>query len=59
MAENRSEYVGQWVALDGDRLIAHGDNPLAFKEKIRSAGVQRPFIVHIQEDQGAYTGGWL
>ena len=23
---HRDEYLGQWVALDGDRLIAHGSD---------------------------------
>lgn len=26
IAQHKREYAGQWVALDGDRLIAHGTN---------------------------------
>lgn len=59
IAEHEEAYAGQWVALDGNRLIAHGSDPLAFKEKVRSEGVARPFIVHIPKETGPSMGGWL
>lgn len=59
IAEHESEYAGQWVALDGDRLIAHGDDPMAFKEKVQAEGVEIPFIVHIRKETGPFMGGWL
>jgi hypothetical protein len=58
IALHRQEYVGQWVALDGDRLIAHGTDPISFRDTVRSTGVKRPFIVHIHEEPDAFTGGW-
>ena len=30
LAEHAREYVGQWVALDGERLIAHGTDSQLF-----------------------------
>ena len=59
IAQHREEYAGQWVALDGDRLIAYGDDPLSFKEKVRSEGIDRPFIVHIPKETGPSMGGWM
>ncbi len=59
LAEHWREYPGQWVALDGDRLIAHGDDPIPFKEIARAQGVERPLIAHLQKDDGPFTGGWL
>jgi hypothetical protein len=59
IATHRQEYSGEWVALDGDRLIAHGADPMSFKDKVRSEGVKRPFIVHLYEEPEAFTGGWL
>ena len=56
---HRSEYAGRWVALDGDCLIAHGNDPLTFKEEVRLKGIERPFIVHIQDDATPQMGGWL
>lgn len=34
LAEHSDDYAGQWVALDGDRLVAHGP---AFKEVLMAA----------------------
>jgi hypothetical protein len=59
IATHKQEYVGEWVALDGERLIAHGFDPIAFREQVRSEGVKRPFIIHIQEELEASIGGWL
>jgi hypothetical protein len=59
IAAHQEEYAGQWVALDGDRLIAHGDDPLPFKEKACSEGIDRPFVVHIPKETGPSIGGWL
>jgi hypothetical protein len=56
---HRQEYLGEWVALDGERLIAHGSDPMSFRYKVRSEGIQRPFIVHIHEEPGPFMGGWL
>ncbi len=56
---NRRLYTGQWVALDGDRLLACGNDPLVFKEIAKREGIERPFIIHITEEPEAYTGGWM
>jgi Family of unknown function (DUF5678) len=59
VAEHQEEYAGQWVFLDGDRLLAHGDDPLLFKEIARAEGIETPFIVHVPDDTGPSMGGWL
>lgn len=49
---NRDEYDGQCVALDGDRLLAHG---LSLKEVAKHAlelGVPDPYIVRVE---GSHT----
>jgi hypothetical protein len=46
--EHRQEYGGQWVALDGDRLIAQG---LVSDDVFRAAeadGVRLPFVTYIE-----------
>ena len=58
IAEHWREYAGEWVALDGDRLIAHGDDPLPFKEKCRQEEIERPFVVHLEKDDEPFIGGW-
>lgn len=43
-----SEYQGQWLALDGDRLLAHGANLAEVAAAARAAGVQFP-LLHLVE----------
>ena len=55
---HRDEYAGQWLALDGDQLIAAGSNAGAVLEEARSKGVLRPFLVHVPELDDVPFGGW-
>lgn len=58
LQEHRHEYIGQWVALDGDRLISHGTNARAVFEAARAAGVELPFFTRIEPAEEAPFGGW-
>jgi hypothetical protein len=42
--ENREKYPGQWVALDGDRLIANGPTAKEVYSKAKAEGVAIPFV---------------
>src|SRR5215212_5568636 len=42
--ENQEKYSGQWVALDGDRLIASGPTANEVYSKAKAGGVEIPFI---------------
>ena len=58
--ENREEYSGQWVALDGDRLIANGSTAKEVYSKAKAEGVEIPFVELVTEEESApFTGGWL
>jgi hypothetical protein len=39
LEKHRDEYDGQWVALDGDRLLAHGPKLKEVAAAARAAGV--------------------
>lgn len=43
-----SDYHGQWLALDGDRLLAHGTNLTEVAAAARARGVQFP-LLHLVE----------
>lgn len=58
LQEHRHEYIGQWVALDGDRLVSHGTNARAVSEAARAAGVELPFFIRIEPAAEAPFGGW-
>lgn len=58
--ENREKYFGQWVALDGDRLIAHGPTAKEVYSKAKAEGVEIPFVELVPDRELApSTGGWL
>jgi Family of unknown function (DUF5678) len=59
IAAHQEEYAGQWVVLDGDRLIGHGDDPLPIVEKARQEGIDRPLIMHLRKETGPFMGAWL
>ena len=55
---NRAAYADQWMAVEGDRLIAAGVDPLAVFAA-RTEGIQVPFVVHvIPEDPLPFVPGW-
>jgi len=58
--ENQEKYSGQWVALDGDRLIASGPTANEVYSKAKAEGVQIPFVELVTERESVpFTGGWL
>ena len=59
IAEHRAEYPGQWVALEGDRLISHGVDALEVHREAKAAGITAPFLERMIEEEGPYWGGWL
>lgn len=58
--ENRDQYLGQWVALVGDRLIASGPTAKEVYSKAKAEGVDIPFVELVTEREAVpFTGGWL
>jgi len=57
--ENRAAYAQQWVAVEGDRLIAASSDPLKVFSAAKAAGIQTPFVVHVlPEDPLPFIPGW-
>jgi hypothetical protein len=46
--EHRHEYTDQWVALDGDRLLAYGPNALEVYDEARNLGVPVPSVLRVE-----------
>ena len=58
--ENREKYSGQWVALNGDRLIASGPTAKEVYSKAKAEGVEILFVELVTDPEPApSTGGWL
>ncbi|HMV48513.1 MAG TPA: DUF5678 domain-containing protein [Blastocatellia bacterium] len=47
LKEHQHEYAGQWVALDGDRLIAASANRLDISAAVKADGAHLPLIHRI------------
>jgi len=45
--ENRAAYADRWVAIERERLIASGMDPLRVLAAAQAAGIQTPFVVHV------------
>ena len=56
--ENRQKYSGQWVALDGDRLMASGPTAKEVYSKAKAEGVEIPFVERVTAPEPVpSTGG--
>ncbi|MEW6209935.1 MAG: DUF5678 domain-containing protein [Acidobacteriota bacterium] len=56
--EHRAEYLGQWVAIEGDRLISHGSNAVEVHNEAKAAGIEIPFVVRVIEEKEPFFAGW-
>lgn len=57
LAKESREYAGQWVALDGSRLVAHGAKLASVRAAAEAAGVPQPFFASVPDDDLPF-GGW-
>jgi len=58
LSEHRGEYIGQWVALDGDRLVSHNEDLGKVYDEARAQGVQIPFTAFMEDPDQPSMGGW-
>ena len=59
IAENREKYLNKWVCLEGDKLIAVGEDGREVFQKAKEAGIEIPFIHQIIEEPENFVGAWL
>ena len=57
LAKESRRYAGEWVALNGNRLVAHGPKLAAVKAAAQAAGVSQPFFASVPDDDLPF-GGW-
>ena len=58
LAQHRREYADQWVALDGDRLIAAGKDHDAVWAAAEADGAHLPLITFIEDPDNLTTIIW-
>jgi predicted DNA-binding antitoxin AbrB/MazE fold protein len=54
-----AQYASQWVALDGSDLVSHGSRARAVRDEARAKGVAHPLLVHLPDEPGLPSAGWL
>jgi hypothetical protein len=59
LAEHRREYVNQWVALDGDRLIAASPNHDEVWAAAKADGAKLPLLEFIEDPDHVTHYFWL
>jgi hypothetical protein len=47
------KYPGQWVAIRGERLVAHADSVATLRQLVDDRGIRRPLVTQVNLD------GWL
>jgi hypothetical protein len=58
MTRNRTAFAGQWVAVEGDRLVAADADAQKVFAAARAEGIDSPFVVHIfPEDSLPFVSG--
>lgn len=58
LARESAAHAGQWVALDGKRLLAHGPELAEVSASARAAGVDQPLLTHLPPADEPPFGGW-
>lgn len=54
---HREEYAGQYVALDGDRLVGEGATIREAREEALQNGVANPFLVRLESENTVLPAG--
>lgn len=56
IAEHAREYAGQWVALDGARLIAHSRDHDEVWAAAQASGVYLPMVTFVEDPDKIHMG---
>ena len=56
LRQHQREYIGQWIALKGNQLIAQGETGREVFAKVRELGIERA-LVHFVEDPDLHYMG--
>lgn len=49
LRENSRNYIGQWVVLEGDQLLAHGTNAKEVFAAADATGIDRPLHFFVED----------
>ena len=55
---NSGRYPGKWLVIEGDTLVAEGEDAVAVLQQARERGVAIPFLMHVPAGPQLPFGGW-
>ena len=58
LSQHHAEYAGDWVALEGASLVAHGSSARQVLDAARLGGYEQPLVVHLPSEPPLPFGGW-
>jgi predicted DNA-binding antitoxin AbrB/MazE fold protein len=58
LARESGPYAGEWVALAGPSLVAHGEKLACVSAAARAAGILEPFFARVPREKDIPFGGW-
>ena len=58
LMKNQGDYAGQWLALEGDELIAHGYDLVEVSKEAKAKGVDNPIFAHAEDSNALPFAGW-
>ncbi len=41
-------YAGQWLVLEGEQIVAHGDDPAPLVARAREHGIRSPYVFYVE-----------
>jgi len=44
-------YSGEWVVVEGEEVIAHGDDPVPLVKEARERGIRSPYVFFVEPVQ--------
>ncbi len=56
LAKESAPYAGEWVALDGARLVAHGPALAVVSDAAKAGGDEEPLFAHVPVDDLPFAG---
>ena len=60
LKHNRNNYLGQWIVVEGDRLVAADADALTAYNAAADAGIEVPFLIHVvPDDPLPFVPAWL
>jgi hypothetical protein len=48
-AEVLRQFAGQWIVLEGEEIVARGDDPLQVVAEARAKRIQVPYVFYVED----------